>query len=92
MLKGVNGLIKWHYHTAAVINGYTVACSKPDRQWSMRATVTTVDDFKLAQTPLIFVATHQGGEWRWVIQTLAREGNTVSASLSAPLNEGGRLG
>lgn len=86
MLKGVNGQIKWSYHVAAEVNGYTVTCSKPERKWALRATVTKVDELKLSQSPLIFVATHKEGEWRWPIVTLEREGNTVAASLGAPLN------
>lgn len=85
MLKGVKGQIKWGYHCAAEVNGYTVTCSKPDRKWALHATVTTADDMKLSQAPLVFVAPHQGGEWRWPIETLERNGNTVAASLGAPL-------
>lgn len=85
MLKGVKGQIKWHYHVAAHINGYTVTCSKPDRKWALRATVTQADEFRLSQEPLVFVAPHQGGEWRWPIEKLDRDGSTVAASLGAPL-------
>lgn len=84
MIKGVHGQIKWAYHVAAEVNGYTVSRS-PEKRWSLRATVAQADEFKLAQRPLMFVALHQQGEWRWPIETLEVSGATVSASLGQPL-------
>jgi hypothetical protein len=84
MLKGVNGQIKWSYHVAAELNGYTVSRT-PEKTWSMRGTVKQADAFRLGQRPLMFIAPHKGGEWRWPIESITYEGNTVSASLGPPL-------
>lgn len=66
MITGRIAFIKWAYYTAAQIEGYTVTRSK-DGTWSLTATVVLSDAFKMAQTPLTFVATHAKGEWRWPI-------------------------
>jgi hypothetical protein len=85
MLKGVNGQIKWSYHVAADIKGYTVSRNATTKEWSMRGTAVQADAFKLAQRPLVFVAPHQGGEWRWPIESVQVDGGTVTASLGPPL-------
>ncbi len=86
MIKGVSGQIKWYYHDAAEVTNYTVTRSKPpESRWSLRATVTRADEFKLAQRPLVFVAPHAHGEWRWPIETLECGGTSVTASLGPPL-------
>lgn len=84
VVTGVNGQIKWHYHEAAAVQGYTVSRT-PEKCWTLRATVVEPDEFKLAQSPLVFVAPHKDGEWRWPIVRLEVSGNTVSASLGQPL-------
>ena len=71
------GAVKWHYYTAAAINGYTLTIT-PGGGLTLVATVVLRDAFKLAQRPLTFEAPHKGGVWVWPI---------VSHSLS----ESGRL-
>lgn len=68
-IKGVVGRLDWGYFAAAAINGYTLA-RDPDGVWSLRGTVVTFDAFKIRQRPLVFVAPHQDGEWRWPVQTV----------------------
>jgi len=69
VIRGVVGHIRWHYYTAAAINGYTVTrVSRDGRRWSLQATVVLSDSFKMAQRPLVFVAKHKRGEWRWPIE------------------------
>lgn len=70
VITGVVGQIKWSYYTAAAINGYTVRRRSKDGQWSLTATMVLADAFKLRQRPLMFVAPHEKGEWRWPIETL----------------------
>jgi hypothetical protein len=45
------------------------------------------DAFKMAQRPLVFVAKHRKGEWRWPIQlmTLHPDGHRWTATLGPPL-------
>jgi len=86
VIKGVVGLIKWSYYTAAAINGYTVTLSATG-DWSLRATIVNADAFKLKQRPLMFVAPHDKGEWRWPIESIVLgQGpqQTVTAKLGAP--------
>jgi hypothetical protein len=85
VISGVVGLIKWHYYTAAAIHGYTVTRSK-DGAWALSATVVLSDAFKLAQTPLTFVAPYAKGEWRWPITALSvnRDTHAITAKLGPP--------
>lgn len=68
-IRGVVGRIDWGYFAAAAINGY-VAQHHEDGSWTLTGTVVTFDAFKIRQRPLIFIAPHQQGEWRWPIRTL----------------------
>lgn len=84
-IRGVVGQIKWAYYNAAAVNGYTVARS-PEGQWSLRATIVMSDAFKLSQRPLVFVAPHEKGEWRWPIESFDVGPNqTLVATLGPPL-------
>lgn len=86
MLSGVVGHIKWHYYTAAAINGYTVSKAR-DGTWSLVATVVLSDAFKMAQTPLTFAAKHVKGEWRWPIKSFTVDSNhRLTAQLGPPLS------
>jgi hypothetical protein len=75
VITGVVGSIRWHYYTAAAINGFTVTPLQKDRsRWSLRATVVLSDSFKMAQRPLTFVATLRNGqEWTWPITAMRTE-------------------
>jgi hypothetical protein len=84
-IAGVVGHVKWHYYTAAAINGYTVSRSRDGKTWSLVATVVLSDAFKMAQRPLTFVAKHAKGEWRWPIESLAVDPNhRLTAQLGPP--------
>lgn len=81
-ITGVVGQVKWAYYVAAAINGYTVTRVGP--QWSLRATVVTADAFKLSQRPLMFVAPHEKGEWRWPILDYQLAEGALTARLGPP--------
>jgi hypothetical protein len=68
-IRGVVARIDWGYFAAAAINGYTVQRLE-DGAWTVRATVVTFDAFKIRQRPLVFIAPHRDGEWRWPVQTV----------------------
>ena len=84
LVQGVVGQVKWHYYTAAAINGYTV--SRTEGRWTLQATVVLSDAFKMAQRPLTFVAPHKDGEWRWPIESLEPigENHQLVAQLGPP--------
>lgn len=76
------GQIKWAYYVAAAINGYSV--TREADQWTLRGTVVLADAYKLAQRPLLFVAPHAKGEWRWPILALTLIDGRLTATLGAP--------
>jgi hypothetical protein len=84
MLTGVVGHVKWHYYTAAAIHGYTVTRNKAGTVWALTATVVLSDPFKMAQAPLLFVATHAKGEWRFPIQSMTLVDHALTATLGPP--------
>ena len=86
-IRGVVASIRWAYYTAAKIEGYTVTRSKTG-QWSVHAQVILADAFKVKQRPLLFVAWHDKGEWRWPIDTdtMHLDNNILRANLGTPLD------
>lgn len=95
MITGVIGSIRWHFYTAAGIHGYALApCNKAGTAWDLVATVVLSDAFKMAQTPLVFVAMHtkkgRDGtcvvktEWRWPIVSCQLVDHQLTARLGPP--------
>lgn len=68
-IHGVVGRMDWGYFAAAAIHGFT-AQQLADGSWSLHATVITFDAFKIRQRPLVFIAPHKDGEWRWPVRTV----------------------
>lgn len=68
-IRGVVGRIEWGYFAAGAINGYAVR-QLADGAWSLVGTLVSFDAFKIRQRPLIFVAPHKDGEWRWPMTTI----------------------
>lgn len=98
MLTGVVGSIKWHYYTAAAIQGYTVTRSKDGTRWGLTAIVVLSDAFKMAQQPLTFTAlrTKHGldghtvvkSAWRWpILSIIERTEHSLTARLGPPSEE-----
>jgi hypothetical protein len=81
-ITGLEGSIAWAHYTAAQLEGYTV--TRTDTRWTLSATIVLSDAFKLAQRPLIFVAPHAHGEWRWPILSLDVVAQTLTATLGPP--------
>ena len=51
--------------------------------WTLTGRLVMADPYKLAQRPLVFVAPHKRGEWRWPMTNLRSWTANVSASLGA---------
>lgn len=68
-IRGVVGRIDWGYFAAGAINGYSLHRGA-DGTWALRGTLVHFDAFKIRQRPLVFIAPHQHGEWRWPVQTV----------------------
>lgn len=79
-ITGVNGFLKWHYFTASEVRSYTVTRDAQGR-WTVRCFLLNPDAFKLAQRPLRFVAPHETGEWRWMVESLAVTDAACTATL-----------
>jgi len=85
VLSGIVGHIKWGHYTAAAINGYSVAPNNKARtEWSLTATIVLADAFKMSQLPLVFVAKHAKGEWRFPIKRFTRYEFRLTATLGPP--------
>jgi len=84
VIRGVVGKLTWGYFNAAAINGYTVQRGT-DGRWTLTATVVSADRFKLSQKPLVFVAPHQRGDWRWPVQDYELKDGALTAHLLPPL-------
>lgn len=82
-MTGVVGKVTWGYYNAAAINGYAVTRNGSD--WSLRATVIASDAYNLAQRPLVFVAPHQKGEWRWPVLEFQMVNGSFTAKLGPPV-------
>jgi hypothetical protein len=87
MLRGTVGAVKWHYYTAAAINGYEITRSEAGTH-RLTATVVLNDAFKLSQRPLTFEAPHKHGVWKWPIVgfTIAESGQ-LTATLGPPVDD-----
>lgn len=85
MLSGVNGRIRWHHYTAAAVQHYSVApTTKARTTWTLTAFLVNADPFKMAQRPLVFVATHAKGAWEFPIRSLSRDDFRINAVCDAP--------
>jgi len=80
-ITGVVGQLKWAYYMAGAINGYTLERVKGASTWTLVGTLVMHDPFKLSQRPLIFVAPHKAGEWRWPVQTFVIHDSQFHATL-----------
>ncbi len=82
-LEGMSASIRWGYHLAGELGPFTVT-RDADGAWSVSGTVLKSDAYRVSQCPLVFVAPHQDGSWRWPITSLQIVDGTLTASLSPP--------
>jgi len=85
-LRGVVGRIVHHYQIAAELTGYVV--TPAGQGWTLAAVLEspeTTDAYLLAQTPLVFIAPHKRGAWRWPIESITVGDGNLRAKLGARL-------
>lgn len=82
-VQGVIGIVKWSYYNAAAIHGYALKRNADKTTWTLRAQVVMHDSFKLKQKPLVFVAPHAKGQWRWPIEEFNIAAGVMTARLGA---------
>lgn len=81
-VTGVEGSLRYGYHTAGTLGAWTV--TRADSVWTLSASLVKTDAFRVSQRPLVFVAPHAHGAWRWPIQSLQITGASLTAVLSPP--------
>ena len=77
---GGEATIAWAWHTAAVCRTWRIHKSQTSG-WSLVATVTRADAFKLAQRPLLFTVPRKGGHWVWPVKAVTVQGTQMTAAL-----------
>ena len=80
VVTGGEATISWAWHTAAVCRTWRIHKSKKSG-WSLVATVTRVDPFKLQQRPLLFNVPRKGGYWCWPVKAVTVMGQQITAAL-----------
>jgi hypothetical protein len=78
-VRGASAWLRWGYAQAATLRAWTV--TREADAWTLSAAVVTTDAFRLSQQPLVFVAPHQGGSWRWPVESLQITDGTLVARL-----------
>lgn len=79
-IRGAEATVRWGYQPAAVLRSWTV--SRDDGgPFTLAATVVSHNTYRLSQRPLVLVAPHATGAWRWPIDEL----QVVDGSLTARL-------
>lgn len=79
-IAGDVGLVKWSYHTAAVLHQFSVS-TEPAGQRVLRGRLVDPDAFKMSQAPLTFDVPTAVGLMRWPIQDWRLEGAVFVARL-----------
>ena len=82
-LRVARGLVKYAYHTAAVVRRCVIALDPATRRATLVGDVDTSDAFLLTQTPLVFVIPTARGASRWPIVSCQVVDHTFSAQLGA---------
>jgi len=80
MYADSDATISWAWHTAAVCRAWRVYKSSKG-QWSLVATASRSDAYKLAQRPLLFNAPRAGGFWCWPVRAVTVIGTQLTAAL-----------
>jgi hypothetical protein len=78
-VRGVVGEVRWAYHVASAVTGWTIVHDAGVS--TLIGTLDHPDPFRLSQQPLVFVASHAGGAWRWPIRELQITGASLAAVL-----------
>jgi hypothetical protein len=78
--KGVRGLVKHAYHTAAEVTTFEVTLTR-GAPTVLTALIVTSDAYWLEQRPLTFVVPTRGGAVRWPIESITVTDGRVVARL-----------
>lgn len=79
IITGVVGRINWAYFLAGDVRDWTLSMDGGVR--SLTGTLQNPDTLRLSQQPLVFVAPHAKGAYRWPITSLQIAGASCTAML-----------
>jgi hypothetical protein len=79
VLRGTGGAVKWAYHTAASLDTWTMTAEPSGT--TITAKVVTHDTFAASQRPLVLVIPRSTCQWKWPVDSLQIDGNTLTAVL-----------
>jgi hypothetical protein len=88
-LRGPRGALTWNGGDAARLGAFWLSRREASRQWSLTATLDSVDSYRLKQVPLLFIAprlNYPRGLWCFPVVpgSLRVERTSVSALLAPP--------
>ncbi len=79
-LSGVTARLCWGYHSAATLGAWRV--SRTDAGPAvLTAAIVSLDPLRASQRPLMVVAPHAHGAWRWPVVSLEVTGASLTAVL-----------
>ena len=81
-IRGAVGSVRWGYHRAAEVRGWTATLDKTTKTWTLGAAVVRADPFLGARSALVFVVALKGGRaWQWPVRDLAIADGRLRATL-----------
>ena len=78
-IRGVDGKLYWGYHLVGTVRAWTA--TRVGDTGSLTGTIVKIDTFRASQRPIVFVVQHKNGVWRWPLETLQIEGQSLHATL-----------
>lgn len=78
-IRGATGEIKWAYMAAAVFGPWRIETD--ENESTLTGTLVSVDDYRVAQAPLVAVVTVGRQRLTWPVHSLQISGATVTAHL-----------
>jgi hypothetical protein len=83
VIHGGEATMSWAWHTAAICRAWRIHKTGTG-QFSLVATVTRADPFKLQQRPLLFNVPRKGGFVCWPVRAVTVQGPQLTAALGPP--------
>jgi len=79
--SGVAASVKWGFRPAGEVRDWTVTRTGAVIELTATVVPGTWNTYAASQRPLVFVAPHQAGSWRWPIEELQNLDGALTARL-----------